>query len=488
MINPHETNFFLRHRQNIFGNSKLNIIPFVIIWAIFGIPYIFEAIRALSIDFNGHTFLSRVIIFSQGLLMILFYIIISCKIPKFDDIWHIRDELMIAIKITAFGTLLYFLIAILFSASLVERSLNWILITSIAACIAMCGCYSLLFYPLRKFRLPTNISSAYKLFQKHKKNAGSVDDKSHEASVSSENGNSKKQSLFAASGLDDLDRNEKKKIFNQLKAILRHKDGFGLFCNHLMHEFSIENVLFFLETHQWLKYIIFKAKCDQTNDVKIADIDDSLMGIKFAETAPYSQIIRFKKKKVRKEKAKEKETKDSAKEAEEGDSKEEESEKTKHNENTPNTTNETAIFDYDFDFTLSGNNTDAFGVTTSNHIVTNEFKVEMSITDPWMQCVLLFKKYIVNGSYFCINISGESRDKLYQIFGFEDGFDADTKFDNESICDALKEKCSNLNELFHVFDEQRKEISYLMQISMSRFMQTDEYKNTFQEDEEDEEI
>jgi len=69
----------------------------------------------------------------------------------------------------------------------------------------------------------------------------------------------------------------------------------------------------------------------------------------------------------------------------------------------------------------------------------DEFELGQAITDPWLQCVKIFQKYVINGSYFCINISGENRIELYDKFGYDT---TSTKCDEE-LLEVLKEKCEN---------------------------------------------
>ncbi|ETO22444.1 hypothetical protein RFI_14756 [Reticulomyxa filosa] len=41
-------------------------------------------------------------------------------------------------------------------------------------------------------------------------------------------------------------------LSNELRRLLVSPSGLNLFCNYLIHEFSIENMLFLIETQQWL--------------------------------------------------------------------------------------------------------------------------------------------------------------------------------------------------------------------------------------------
>eukprot|EP00488_Nonionellina_sp_1-RS-2012_P003745 TRINITY_DN8106_c0_g1_i1.p1 TRINITY_DN8106_c0_g1~~TRINITY_DN8106_c0_g1_i1.p1 ORF type:complete len:111 (-),score=16.59 TRINITY_DN8106_c0_g1_i1:259-591(-) len=109
----------------------------------------------------------------------------------------------------------------------------------------------------------------------------------------------------------------------------------------------------------------------------------------------------------------------------------------------------------------------------------DDFEIPIPIIDPWMQCVKLFQKYVINGSYFCVNISGERRIVLYRIMGY-DTFS--TKSDSELV-EILMANCNDdMNKLFHVFDSARYAVFRLMIQTVARFETSDIYSQHFMMD------
>ena len=201
--------------------------------------------------------------------------------------------------------------------------------------------------------------------------------------------------------------NKLNKPSTHLKAIVSNEDGFRLFAQHLMHEFAIENLLFYIETNQWLRSLIEKSEINNwliEYDEKSSGID-----IKFASNAPKSRIVQFCKLSLSDKIAAEK--------------------------------------IYESSDNLVGNETPHdFGRAISLETRENV------INDPWMQSVKFFKKYIIFGSYFAINISGGDRAYLYKLFGFEDKINKS----EQELCENLKINCNNsINQLFHIFDTSR---------------------------------
>merc|ERR1712228_316133 len=70
-----------------------------------------------------------------------------------------------------------------------------------------------------------------------------------------------------------------------IKQLLESKDGFDAFARHLSKEFCLENLLFFVETQQWLLYL---TRMSSYRDC--INYDDDLIHIRLHATCPKSQI------------------------------------------------------------------------------------------------------------------------------------------------------------------------------------------------------
>lgn len=237
-----------------------------------------------------------------------------------------------------------------------------------------------------------------------------------------------------------------------------------------MKELAIENLLFFVETSQWLEYIIEYCK-DKVN-IKIS-VDEKAAGIdvKLHKHVPKSRIVAYNPNDDRQIINALAITADDTMTG---------TGTSGHTTTGPSGT-----------LTATATHTSSFGTrpkpghSTQLTIDLNldEFEISTAIKDPWLQCVKLFQKYIINGSYFCINISGEDRIALYDLFGYDS---SSTKIDEE-LLEVLKEKCeNNMDKLFHIFDTARYAVFRLMIYSVSRFENSDVYKQHFKDHEEEE--
>eukprot|EP00486_Rosalina_sp_Unknown_P009925 CAMPEP_0201578170 /NCGR_PEP_ID=MMETSP0190_2-20130828/24932_1 /ASSEMBLY_ACC=CAM_ASM_000263 /TAXON_ID=37353 /ORGANISM="Rosalina sp." /LENGTH=314 /DNA_ID=CAMNT_0048011059 /DNA_START=948 /DNA_END=1892 /DNA_ORIENTATION=+ len=280
-----------------------------------------------------------------------------------------------------------------------------------------------------------------------------------------------------------------------LKTILEDPEGFELFARHLAREFAIENLLFYLESAQWL--LSFGDLTAFKNDDKYQQVWCG--NIKFPENAPQSRIVNSTQRMaevlpvldgasssvkvdvngmiVRKSELKYKDNKDSVLVEIEMDD-----HTTKMNikddPSTPDTiheeksiANENESVDYDHSY--------------------------------YLQSVRLFRKYIANDSYFCINVSSKVRSNLYHLLGYNDN----DKINEEDLVEHLKQNLKkneernngdgqglekepnmirtrskshhndkNIEDLFHIFDIPRAETFQLMNYAVSRFKHTKRYK------------
>ena len=94
--------------------------------------------------------------------------------------------------------------------------------------------------------------------------------------------------------------------------------------------------------------------------------------------------------------------------------------------------------------------------------------------DCYLQFTKLFKKYIINDAYFCVNISGLTRKKFYLQLEYDDN---ENKKTNEIMVQYLKDR-GNIDEyaLLTMFDAARREIFELLSFAFIRFKNTEEFR------------
>eukprot|EP01084_Bolivina_argentea_P319881 554880_1 len=173
-----------------------------------------------------------------------------------------------------------------------------------------------------------------------------------------------------------------------LQEILKDKHGFNEFARYLTFCWSLENLLFFVETNQWLLSLFEKEEyCELKVDKR------QLLDVEISELAPKSKIIELK---------------------------------------------------------YTNSDCD-------------------KLFDEYLQCVHIFKKYVINGSYFCINISFVNRDYLYKQFG------GNEKATDEEMVKYLCDGNITREKIVHIFDECRSEIFQLLLFAFSRFKCSHEY-------------
>jgi hypothetical protein len=65
---------------------------------------------------------------------------------------------------------------------------------------------------------------------------------------------------------------EAQSLFESLRALLRDPDGFRFFCRHLVSEFNIENMLFLIESQQYLDYMLPPEATDMAMQTAAIDV------------------------------------------------------------------------------------------------------------------------------------------------------------------------------------------------------------------------
>eukprot|EP00485_Elphidium_margaritaceum_P022840 CAMPEP_0202712634 /NCGR_PEP_ID=MMETSP1385-20130828/43549_1 /ASSEMBLY_ACC=CAM_ASM_000861 /TAXON_ID=933848 /ORGANISM="Elphidium margaritaceum" /LENGTH=424 /DNA_ID=CAMNT_0049372723 /DNA_START=477 /DNA_END=1751 /DNA_ORIENTATION=- len=415
------------------------IFPFLIAWAVLALPYLLELYVS-----DAFSVASRAILIGQLLLVTLFLLAIWRKMPVFDDVWRIRNDMILEIRLIVLGMLIYAVLGIAFNFQ--PPSVNYAFLTSVLSIVAFLQCYAMLYSPLKRFRLPTFACWAHLVSK--------TATLRQRMEVSQTQYRVKRALTTDGSACDQPHLSTQ---FYKLKMILLHQDGFRLFAAHLMRELAIENLLFFVETSQWLDYVM-QTGGQQAQQAK----DAAEIWIRFNEHAPRSRIVCWSAQDDR-----------------------------------------VVALPHDLlDATLSSNSTapsahsgarpsatmtatasSAFSKPKSAHasqltvdLNLDEFELSTAITDPWLQCVKLFRKYVANGSYFCINISGENRIKIYEYFGY----DTTSTTVDEELVEVLKEKCNNdMQQLMRIFDVARYSVFRLMIYSVSRFEASDVYQEYF---------
>eukprot|EP01083_Nonionella_stella_P211134 763714_1 len=158
-INPAENNWFLKHRTT-YGNPNKMIFVFIIPWLITALIYLIFIFYT-----NAFTLLSRSILTFQSIIVMIFLIYIWYKIPKFDDIWRIRHELILTIRLFVIGLSIFIVLGLILN----WQPPNWkyAILSTMGTIGALLICYSVLIYPLNKFNLPIWFCHAMYLY-KHK--------------------------------------------------------------------------------------------------------------------------------------------------------------------------------------------------------------------------------------------------------------------------------------------------------------------------------
>eukprot|EP01083_Nonionella_stella_P014817 41492_1 len=442
-INPAENDWFLKHRKS-YGSAKKMIVPFLVGWFITAAVY-----WSFIIHHRQFTQSSRAVIIIQTAMVMLFLIYLWYKIPKFDDIWRIRNELIITIRLLLVGITVFFVLAIVLNWQ--PGSWRYGVLSTVGTLSALAICYSVLYYPLNRFGLPTFISGALYVDRYLGKDTKVISTKSHK----------KKQQLHIEyrgnqeQNKGNLSSKQWGTQFYKLKAILADKDGFRLFAAHLMKEYAIEHLLFFVETSQWMDYV--NDQCLQDNIALSVNERAAQVDVNLHKNAPKSRIVSWNRDDDRQVRSFQSHEIDS----------------TASGLSAPSARRSQTLSALTMS---SGGKPSAHAQQLTIDLNLAEFELPNAINDPWFQCVKLFQKYVANGSYFCINISGEDRIKLYELLGYDNN---STKCEEELV-EILRDKCeNNMDKLYHIFDTARYAVFRLMLWSVSRFETSDLYLEHF---------
>eukprot|EP01084_Bolivina_argentea_P319715 554564_1 len=249
-------NWFLSNRKSFGSRKKCAVFLFSIWFFYFIANTIFLIANGFSIQKNKDV---RMLLTTPQTYVVpfIFFIIILCKLPEFNDIYLVRKEIKYSI-------LIWFLWLIINAISgLIDRitggsgtsaaygTITYGLTHLRISFLSVTICYLLFHWTAKKFHLPTNVFSLWS----YNDNAILLD----QYSVP----NKRQTSISIGS--------EKITYLNILKDTV----GFRYFTNHLSKSWAIENVLFIIEIIQFrnkLQQIFGSINTDDTNLLSLFEI------------------------------------------------------------------------------------------------------------------------------------------------------------------------------------------------------------------------
>eukprot|EP01084_Bolivina_argentea_P065684 119731_1 len=384
-IDPNEKNWFLKNKTT-WGNGRKFAICLIINYLLFAIIGMHHALT------TGVDSTARFMLVFASITPLLINIFIFYKYPVFEDAYYVRTEIKIS---TLFICVLLISYSVIVSAIHTQdkdphaTSPVYLLFFFMGNFVVIIPILISILLILIKFKLPWNVWTVCKYFQ----------------------------------DIDCIDNVINEEQNNQMRLslidILQNEIGFSSFARHLAKQFCIENLLFFIETSQFIEYVLAKIRLEQEQYI----YDDSNLWILFPENAPKSEII--------------------------------------HSLHQKRTTRSVLVGTGFLDDEIEYNNNE-------KHENSNDENV---VDESYLFAVKIFLKYIVHRAYFCINISSDEQYGLYSIFRYIDSIDIPEK----DMAKNLSENKVNLKELIHVFDGSRFATFKLMLNGFSRFKMSDEF-------------
>ena len=411
-IDPNEQNWFLRHR-NTFGNPRLIAFILFFHWCIWLLIVIITSI--ISRD------LSRIAITGPGIISIICDFIIYLKYPKFDDAFAISNEIKSTVLIEIFGMTLFYILFVVVNADFYTIEYAFV---SVVGSVTFFGIMiNTLYYPLHKFKYPT-IACKARAF---------VIRESSERGLSTEM---------------PQNQNADQNLSMCFQKLMASSDGFNAFARHLTKEFCVENLLFFVETQQWLLYL---TRLSAYREFLLDQSDTDLIHVKLHPTCPKSKILG---------------NDDSSSGG--GSLMKRKSLKAVLSPKRNATYSMTISLD-DLDPSL----------TDRRDKISFTDEVDTPTMEECIQCSRLYRKFVSTDAYFCINVRYAVRHTLSKMFGYSGrstivsstGSDEEIE---EMAQHLLKSKISK-EQLFHMFDDARLSIYRLLLQSVTRFRKTSEY-------------
>eukprot|EP01084_Bolivina_argentea_P069942 127211_1 len=239
-IDPEETNWFLKHR-NSWGSPKRAIMIACIHW-IFWMTIGVSSFFYISPNTPNSTIARGTIVFSAIPILIV-DIILYFKFPKFNDIYRIHDEILMIIKYKVIAVTTFFVIAMAMNAP--AYSLSYLLAACLGVSVAFGFVLIIYFWVFKTFNLPITPCTINRFMI----------------------GSNLNEPSYLSTELHMDKTNELNHI--NLRRVLSDSDGFNCFARHLTKEFCLENLLFIVETQQWLTSLLMKEEYQKFIDTDI---------------------------------------------------------------------------------------------------------------------------------------------------------------------------------------------------------------------------
>eukprot|EP01084_Bolivina_argentea_P087389 157835_1 len=269
-IDPAETNWFLKNR-NLWGNHKrIAMLLFIhwVFWLIVGTILTFLPNR------DKASLYTRATLALSTLAPTTIDCILYCKFPKFNDVFHISDEIKLTLKAEIIEIIIFYIAAIALNAQ--PPTYEYIGLQYLPIIISFIFASIIFLWVLKKFSLPSNPCYVTNYLE--------VINLNHELS-------SQKSITLSYAHSQEQHEHKPKNKTESIHRILQSKHGFNAFARHLTKEFCIENLLFVVETQQWLQSLIKDAKYMQFAEDELEKKRPFSLTLEFPETAPKSLII-----------------------------------------------------------------------------------------------------------------------------------------------------------------------------------------------------
>lgn len=259
-IDPTETNWYLKNRKT-WGNPKrigLILLCHFIFW--------FIVIESLAIPSHktGDYTLPRLFQVVSALIPTLFDVYLYVRFPTFDDHLSISDEVKHTLRLEILMVLSYTIVGVLLRATFI--SIKYFLVSMIMPIILFMFTFFSLYYPLAKCNLPTMPWNALKFKRKGTQSLEIPKDVLSE--LPRMNTNDCTVNIMHANQF--------------IYEVLSIKHGFEGFARHLVKEWCLENLLFLIETQQWIDALRLKDEYQACKQNRLS--------LQFCDNAPKSRI------------------------------------------------------------------------------------------------------------------------------------------------------------------------------------------------------
>eukprot|EP01084_Bolivina_argentea_P065683 119730_1 len=264
-IDPNEKNWFLRNKHSWGSAKRLGFIflTHLFFWAFFAFIVVSvhgpNAKRHISWVFGA-----------SGILPTIFDIIMYIKFPKFKDVFNITQEIKYTLTLEIFVMIVMPIIWFLSNPTF--HTISFLFYTNLSPICLFIYVFLIHYRPLHASKLPTNPVAAMKYIS-YNNQLNSMNILQPESPIGSSSTGTNLNAQEVVSNMQTM----------RLQHVISHEIGFNLFARHLTKEWSIECLLFLLETSQWLLSISF-------SDEIINDIPFIL-----PSNAPISKIVQMDK-------------------------------------------------------------------------------------------------------------------------------------------------------------------------------------------------